>query len=219
MLTSSSPRHRARYTLAFALLLSLTMPLLPSSRALVRTSLASSRAVQTGDAQANRGAAANVQARESYGKLELTFEPNYGQTDEQVKFIAHGAGYTLFLTSNEAVFALQECERTSTNLSSRERIATNLSSSHSEPCLTRALRMRIDGANPQAESLGLDQQEGIVNYFIGNDPAKWHTNIPTFARVRYTEVYPGIDLVYYGQQRQLEYDFVVQPGADAARVA
>jgi hypothetical protein len=79
--------------------------------------------------------------------------------------------------------------------------------------------MRIDGASEQAVAVGADKQEGIVNYLIGNDPSKWHTEIPTFARVRLGEIYPGVDMVYYGKQGQLEYDFVVKPGADASRVS
>ena len=65
---------------------------------------------------------------------------------------------------------------------------------------------------------GEEELPGKVNYFIGHDPAKWHTDVTTYAKVRYEEVYPGIDLVYYGNQGQLEYDFVVRPGADPARI-
>src|SRR5262249_9145044 len=70
------------------------------------------------------------------------------------------------------------------------------------------LRMKIVGANPQPEVAGGVELPGKVNYFIGNDPKKWRTNISTYAKVKYQGVYPGIDLVYYGNQQQLEYDFV-----------
>jgi hypothetical protein len=76
------------------------------------------------------------------------------------------------------------------------------------------LRMKLAGANPAVQVTGLDGLPGKSNYFIGNDPKKWRTNVPTYAKVRYEGVYPGIDLVYYGNQRQLEYDFIVAPGAD-----
>ena len=79
----------------------------------------------------------------------------------------------------------------------------------------RVVGMKLVGANPIAAVEGLNELEGKVNYLIGNDPAQWRTNIPTFSRVRYNEVYRGIDVVYYGNQRRLEYDFVVAPGADA----
>src|SRR3989441_8952332 len=83
---------------------------------------------------------------------------------------------------------------------------------------TTVLRMRLVGANPAAEISGLEELPGKSNYFIGNDPKKWHTNVPNYARVKYRNLYPGIDLVYYGNQRQLEYDFVVRPGANPSRI-
>ena len=78
--------------------------------------------------------------------------------------------------------------------------------------------MTFEGANPQAEMVGLDKLPGIVNYFIGDDPSKWRTNIPTYQKVAYKNVYPGIDLVYYGNQGQLEYDLIVAPGADPTQI-
>ncbi|MGA8303112.1 MAG: SBBP repeat-containing protein, partial [Thermoplasmata archaeon] len=81
------------------------------------------------------------------------------------------------------------------------------------------LRMKLVGANATAAVAGLDRQSGVVNYFIGNDPKKWRSGIPTFGKVDYTAIYPGIDLVFYGNQQQLEYDFIVAPGADPSRIA
>ncbi len=81
------------------------------------------------------------------------------------------------------------------------------------------LRMQLVGANPQAKVSGLDELPGKSNYFVGNDPKKWRTNVPNYAKVKYEGVYPGVDLVYYGNQGQLEYDFVVQPGADPRQIA
>ena len=91
-----------------------------------------------------------------------------------------------------------------------------------KPCATpdpesqapAVLRMKLVGANPQAKVTGLDELPGKSNYFIGNDPKKWRTNVPNYAKVKYANMYPGVDLVYYGNQGQMEYDFVVQPGAD-----
>jgi hypothetical protein len=91
---------------------------------------------------------------------------------------------------------------------------------HHGPKTTDAvLRMRLVGANAGAKVTGLEELAGKSNYFIGNDPKKWRTNLPNYARVRYANVYPGVDLVYYGNQRELEYDFVVQPGADPRQIA
>ena len=73
--------------------------------------------------------------------------------------------------------------------------------------------MKLVNANPKAQIEGLERLPGISNYFIGNDSKKWRTSIPNFGKVQYRNVYPGIDLVYYGNQQQLEYDFMVAPGA------
>src|SRR4029077_1428453 len=81
------------------------------------------------------------------------------------------------------------------------------------------LRMGLEGANLEAKISGIDPLSGKVNYFLGNKPEHWHTNIPTYSRVKYEQVYPGVDLVFYGNQRNLEYDFVVAPGADPKAIA
>ena len=127
---------------------------------------------------------------DSYGKLPLSFEANRGQTAPQVKFLARGPGYTLFLTPDAAVLSLG---RQKTNA---------------------VLRMKLQGANAPASVTGADALPGKSNYFIGSDPNQWRTNVPTYGAVKYAAVYPGIDLVYHGNQRLLEYDFLVAPGAD-----
>ena len=78
--------------------------------------------------------------------------------------------------------------------------------------------MKLDSANRPRRAIGLEKLPGISNYFIGNDPAQWHTNVPQYARIQFEGVYPGIDQVWYGNQRRLEYDFVVAPGADAKQI-
>ena len=130
------------------------------------------------------------------GQLPLRFEPNQGQTDPRVNFLARGAGYGLFLTPDQAVLTLR--------------------SPSTSPSV---VRMQLAGANRSAAATGASPLPGKSNYFIGNEPAKWHRNIPQFARVRYQDVYPGVDLVYYGNQGQLEYDFEVAPGADPSSIA
>ena len=81
------------------------------------------------------------------------------------------------------------------------------------------LRMQLVGAQHGSEGAGEEPLAGVANYFLGDDPARWRTGVPTYAKVRYQEVYPGVDLVYYGNQGQLEYDFVVAPGADPSAIA
>jgi hypothetical protein len=126
-------------------------------------------------------------AREAYRSLPLSFEPNRGQSDPRVKFMARSQGLTLFLTATDAVLVTREA----------------------------SLKMRVLGANQAAAAQGLDELPGRIHSLIGRDPRKWRTDGRAYARVLYREIYPGIDLAYYGTRQQgLEYDFVVAPGAD-----
>ena len=152
---------------------------------------------------------------ETYGQLPLSFEANQGQTDNQVKFLSRGNGYRLFLTPTEAVLALHK--PATIERQDKTDLAPMAADREAIPAIEQAvLRMQFIGANPQLQVAGLEELPGKVNYFIGNDPTQWRTNVPLYAKVRYEAVYPGVDLVYYGNQGQLEYDFVVAPGADPA---
>ena len=153
-----------------------------------------------------------VRVSDMYGKLPLSFAANRGQTNSDVKFLSRGAGHTLFLAPTEAVLVLVKPEHPSSR---------DLTARLEKPgTATQAvLRMTFVGANPDARVTGHQELPGKANYFLGKDPATWRTDVPTYAKVHYRDVYPGIDLVYYGNQRQLEYDFVVAPGADPERIA
>jgi hypothetical protein len=140
-----------------------------------------------------------TEALASYGNLPLAFEANEGQTDSDVRFLAHTRRYVLYLTATDAVLSLH----------------TGVKRGRLEPSF---LRMKLAGANAKPPVRGADELPGKTNYFIGNDPAKWHTNIPTYSKVHYSSVYPGVDLLYYGNEGSLEYDFVVSPGADPAAI-
>jgi hypothetical protein len=150
---------------------------------------------------------------ENYGKLPLSFEANRGQTDARVKFLSHGSGYTLFLTDDEAVFSLHGSKANGEALDASPQLRPTV-----VPTGNAALRMKLVKANRAAKVSGAEELPGKNNYFIGNDPKKWRTNVPTYAKVKYEGIYSGVDLVYYGNQRQLEYDFVVAPGADPRRI-
>lgn len=152
---------------------------------------------------------ARMRVSEAYGKLPLSFEENRGQADRQVRFLSRGPNYALLLTPSEAVLSLQSEKPANAN---SERTQTEKHETQ-----TAVLRMKLAGANQSPTITGGDQLTGKSNYLIG-DQAKWHTNIPNYAKVQYDEVYPGIDLVYYGNQRRLEYDFVVAPGADPSGI-
>ena len=153
-----------------------------------------------------------------YGHLPLSFEANQGQTDDQVQFLAHGQGYQLFLTACEAVFAFRPPAATHgqqypTGLVPKPRAVQDM------PDGSQAVvRMQLLGANPAPQVVGLEELPGKANYFRGNDPQQWRTNVPTYAKVKYAAVYPGVDLVYYSQSHHLEYDFLVAPGADPTAI-
>ena len=130
-------------------------------------------------------------------KLPISFEPNAGRTAARVDFLSHSvAGGTLYLTSGDAVLSLPEGRDES-----------------------RALRLGLVGADPSAEAAGLEQLPGTANSLVGDDPSKWRTGIPTYGRVRYKKIYPGVDLDFYGDQGHLEYDFNLAPEADPSQIA
>lgn len=144
---------------------------------------------------ADTPARTDTRLAEAYARLPLSFEQNEGQTDAQVAFLARGAGSTLFLTRREAVLKLGAPGR--------------------EPDV---LRLRLAGGRRSPRVVGLEPQTTRSSYFLGHDPSRWRPGVAHFGRVRYEQVYPGIDLVYYGRQSQLEFDFVVKPGADPRRI-
>ncbi|MFN7930687.1 MAG: SBBP repeat-containing protein [Blastocatellia bacterium] len=139
-------------------------------------------------ASSNRSVAS---PRLAYAQLPLRFEANQGQTDKRVKFLARGAGYGLFLTERGATLRLRD---------------------------DAVLQMQLLGARAPKRIAGSEEQVGKSSYFIGNDAQRWRANVPQFGRVTYSEIYPGIDVAYYGQQQQLEYDFIVAPQANARAI-
>jgi len=157
-----------------------------------------------------------------YGKLPLTFEANQGQSDAQVKFLSRGGGYTLFLTSTEAVLLLQKASPSRSNSQhAGSKIGEPVSRNRNrqdDPNRSAVFRMKLVGANSAPQLTGVDESPGKANYFIGNDPKKWRTNVPTYAKVLYHAIYSGVDVAYYGNQRQLEYDFIVAPGTDPGAI-
>lgn len=156
-----------------------------------------------------------VKAFQAYGRLPLSFEANKGQADSRVSFLARGQGYGLFLTPTEAVLSLKATPNQQVNPAAS---TSNEAILKTQPEKHAILSLRLKNAKPSSRITGIDESPGTVNYFIGNDPTKWRSGVPTYAKVRYENVYPGIDMVYYGNQQQLEYDFVIAPHRDAGRV-
>ncbi len=155
-----------------------------------------------------------AQLAADYGRLPLSFEANAGQTDGRVKFFSRGSGYGLYLTSDEAVLALNghPCAAGRSALASRTGQEGGQTGCANHMAV---VTMRLAGrTNGSSNPTGDEPLPGSANYFVGSDPAAWRSGVPTYAKVRYSNVYPGVDLLYYGNQRQLEYDFWVAPHAD-----
>jgi hypothetical protein len=145
-----------------------------------------------------------------YGTFPIAFEHNQGQSDPAVKFLSCGRNYSLFLARDEAVLVLNCPSQPDQRAHGKTKAAA----------CNEAQVVRLRWADKQASAVvGEKKLPGKVNYLIGRDPANWHSSISTFARVRYKQVYPGIDLVFYGSQGTLEFDFVVEPGADPRAIA
>ena len=157
----------------------------------------------------------------SLDALPLAFEANQGQMDPQVKYMARGNGYTVFLTPNDTVFALRSSSKSSpTNINRKFAAnATGKTVRDRGKETAAAVYMKLMGANPQPQIVAGRELPGQTNYYTGNDPTKWQTGVKQYAGVSYREIYPGVDMAFHGQQRQLEFDFLVAPGASVAPIA
>lgn len=169
------------------------------------------------------------------GRRPLRFIENRGQVDERVKFYAKSGGTTIWLTDDEIVFDAVRAKRAEVSsknsdmktgnalpLSLRGKagaIAKMETSAQKKEFERQVVRMKIKDANARALINGQGVQEGTVNYFIGNDPGKWKTNIPAYSEVYYKDIYAGIDMRFYSAKSgDMEYDFIVHPGADAEKI-
>lgn len=133
----------------------------------------------------------------AFGQLPLAFEANRGQASSGVDYVARGQGYTLTLSAGKALMGLHR-------------------PGDSGP--GEVLGLNLLGANPRPAVIALDGLAARVNYYIGNDPTQWHPDVPTYGKVGYQAVYPGVDLIYYGNHGRLEYDLVVGAGANLGRI-
>ena len=166
--------------------------------------------------------AQKVEVLNLYNNLPLAFTQNAGQVNEQVKFVARGNGATIFFTATGTTFLLSKAKEGSPTRLERELMAEAgpRPDLRPEPMEREyyALKLEFVGANPNPQVVGEERLPWNNNYFIGNDPSKWRTNVPNYAKIRLVEVYEGIDLVYYGNKKGLKYDFVIKPGADPSRI-
>jgi hypothetical protein len=202
-----------RLLVALALLLSGCAPALPSPR----THTAPSRSILAA------GAERPVLAPQ-FGEMPLLFVPNEGQTDERVAYYIQGRDKTIYFTPQGVTFALTApftqanapADPPSRGLAELETRPKRMSV---EPAAVQRWAVKLDfvGANPDVRPVGQDKTEAVVSYFKGR-PKEWRTGLPTYAKIVYPELWPGIDLVYYGTVNRLKYEFVVRPGADPGRI-
>ena len=157
-------------------------------------------------------AQAKADAFRHYAAVPMSFERNEGQVDASVAYLSRGPGYSVFLTRDEAVFSLRQKR----HANDPKRVVPG-----SEPAGAASqavIRMSLVGANQRPVIEGRGLQAGKSHYLQGNDAARWRGNVARYGKVQYRDVYPGIDLVYYGNQRELEYDFLVAPGRDPDQI-
>ena len=180
---------------------------------------------------------ASAQFLDAYAKLPLSFEVNRGQAGPEIQFLSRGHGVALFLGSGDAAFLIDQKNSGSPRRQGHAKAAQDVSALLSpfsgtlaadEPTAnelqpgssvaSHLLRMSLLGARSGLQGVGVGPLPGKANYFIGDDPKNWQTNLETFAKVKYEGIYPGIDLLYYGNQQRLEYDFVVAPGSSPKQI-
>jgi hypothetical protein len=136
-----------------------------------------------------------------FGHLPLAFEVNQGQAKPRVRFLARGPGYALFLAADEAVLVLRDPRPTTGDKAKND-------------AWSQIVRMRFLGGASAPGLVGLDTLPGHSNYLVGGDPTRWRKGIPLYARVKYENLYPGVDAIFHGSERRLEYDLVLAPGAN-----
>ena len=187
---------------------------------------ASSRSMTSKSGNIASAARGRVQA--NFAALPLAFEQNVGQSDPVVRYVARGNGYKLFLTSSEAIFRLHKRGEDSEvrDMIMNRRIGPSgvrsmlrRRAQQKSKELLATVRMSMLGANPAAQVNAGAPQSGKVNYFIGNDPSRWRSDVPLFGQVSYRNLYPGIDLAFRGNGKQLEFDYLVNPGANTGSIA
>jgi hypothetical protein len=201
--------HRTHLTPLILAIVAVTLNVLPRIETRFLPALLESHAQFVGENTATPLFA----AEELHRRLPLTFETNRGQAEPDVRFVGRADNFALLLKANEAVLSLRKPQQESlvSALPSATQLKAQTSRSH-------RLSMKLEGANPKPLVAGHEAQDVRANYFIGNDQSKWIRGVETYARVQYSGVYDGVDLVFYGNERQLEYDFTVGPGANPEEI-
>jgi len=161
--------------------------------------------------------AQKARVKNTYGKLPLYFIENRGQVDGVVKFYERGAGHATFFTQDGVVLGLSRRASKTDKPSFNEDIL-GLKGKNEKKHTYEAVSLSFVGANKKAKITANDKKTGHVNYFVGNDKSKWHSNIPTYGAVTYHDIYKNIDVKFYGNNKNMEHDVIVRPGGDPSLV-
>ncbi len=162
----------------------------------------------------------NIQVTKNLVSMPLAFTTNQGQWDEKVKFRANAGGATMWFAPDGAYYQFTRTIKSDNSIGRQTPSSAPLHDLDREPDSyeTMMIKANFVGANSKPTMIGVDMMEYKCNYFIGNDPNEWYTDVPNYNAVIYEEIYDGIDLKYYGNGRQMEYDFIVSPGADYTQI-
>ena len=175
----------------------------------------------------------SVEVTRNLTSMPLAFTENRGQWDEQVSFRANAGGATMWFTKDGAVYQFTRTipvgqdprgpdgRQDGKHPDLQDSVIpaqAGIHSSEPDSIESIAIKASFVGANPNPQMVGADMMEYKCNYFIGNDPNEWHTDVPNYNAIVYEEIYSGIDLKYYGNGKQMEYDFIVEPGADYSQI-
>ena len=207
-----SYQHKQNLMVVLALLIIFSLvfqPIVPTHAPQLAHAFASSSPnKQAGSATEDKGTS-STQGPNQLAKLPLRFEQNVGQVDSAALYLAKGAGYTMFLAQSEQVLVLNSKQRSNLiDLTSNSKVDT-----------TAVLRFHLNGSNASPQLVVEGEVVGKSNYFLGSDATAWHTDIPNYARVVYKNVYPGVDLAYYGgAEGKLEHDYIVAAGSDPNQI-
>src|ERR1051326_1420862 len=160
----------------------------------------------------------------SLSSLPLFFEPQEAVPGVPSSFLARGQNYQFRITPTGAEIVLSKAETASGDLDDRSpttdyQLPITSYAKRNTQRATRFLGMQLVGSNPYTQIHADGLLRGKINYLLGNDSAQWRTGLSVYSKVRLDDVYPGINLVYYGNQHQLEYDFIIAPGADPENIA
>ena len=201
--------HRTHLTPLILAIVAVTLNVLPRIETRFVPALLQSR----GELRGGNTGTPLLGADELRRRLPLTFETNRGQADPDVRFVGRADNLVLLLKTNEAVLSLRKPQQ-----ASLVSVSPSATQRRAQSSRSHRLSMKLEGANPTPLVAGGEALGVRANYFIGNDPTKWIRGVETYARVHYSGVYDGVDLVFYGNERQLEYDFMVGPGANPQEI-